>query len=123
MTPKEKEDILNLLDEAIAQNKGLQELVNSMINIEDLITRNYNAQIRRGQINDKTEPHNFLTKINEELEEVMCSDTWEEMADEVNDLKMVCESFLYFLHKIGYVSRTPQQIHIDKVDYNEKRPD
>lgn len=91
--------------------------------IQQLIDRNYAAQIRRGQINDKTKPHNFLTKINEELEEVMQSDTWEEMADEVNDLKMVCESFLYFLHKIGYVSRTPQQIHIDKVDYNEKRED
>lgn len=91
--------------------------------IQQLIDRNYAAQIRRGQINDKTEPHNFLTKINEELEEVMQSDTWEEMADEVNDLKMVCESYLKYLYENAYITKTPQQIHLEKVEYNEKRED
>lgn len=118
MTPKEKEDILNLLDEAIAQNKGLQELVNSMIDIENLIDRNYNAQIRRGQ---NLTPIACLAKINEEIEEY--NKEWAYVNNEEAQQKELSDIILSCFTKAKVMGWDIMQVLSEKVAYNEKRND
>ena len=91
--------------------------------IQQLIDRNYAAQVKRGQINDSSNIWTFVKKMKEELEEVKSADSTWHMAQEINDLKMVCESALKYLYDNGFIDKTPQQIHLDKVEYNEKRED
>ena len=38
--------------------------------IQEIIERNYNATVKRGQINGKTEPYHFVDKINSEVTEL-----------------------------------------------------
>ena len=40
------------------------------MNLKELITRNYNATVRRGQISNKSTVTDFLNKIDEEVEEL-----------------------------------------------------
>ena len=91
--------------------------------IQGLIDRNYASAVRRGQINDTSNIWTFVKKMKEELEEVKSADSTWHMAQEINDLKMVCESALKYLYDNSFIDKTPKQIHLDKVEFNETRED
>lgn len=67
---------------------------------EEVILRNYNAAVRRGQINDETTFIDFRNKLREEVEEL--SDSWNSNkfincsggfdASELADISHVCDS-------------------------------
>ena len=90
--------------------------------IEQLIDRNYAAQIRRGQITPETDLSDCIDKIKEELTELIDSYeyTWgtESIDDkELIDIMLVCFSMA------KHFGIDWQQVMKDKVEYNETRED
>lgn len=87
--------------------------------IQQLIDRNYAAQIRRGQINDKTTFSDFKLKIVEELKELSKSYYENNNFDpkELIDIILVCFSMA------EHFNINIMQVLSDKVAYNEKRED
>lgn len=92
--------------------------------IEDLITRNYNAQIRRGQINDETNAYEFIEKIDEEVEELnMSIHKLQEKFKDGLDSKELADIILVCFSMAKHFNIDIMQVLSEKVDYNEKRVD
>ena len=86
--------------------------------IQDLITRNYNAQIRRGQ---NLTPIACLAKINEEIEEY--NKEWAYVNNEEALQKELSDIILSCFTKAKVMGWDIMQVLSEKVEYNEKRLD
>ena len=90
------------------------------IDIQQLIDRNYAAQLKRGQITPETKFFKFVIKIEDELYELNESyiDTNKDFdSKELIDIMLVCFSMA------KHFGIDWQQVMKDKVEYNEKRLD
>jgi NTP pyrophosphatase (non-canonical NTP hydrolase) len=88
--------------------------------IQELIDRNYAAQIKRGQINNESTFWNFSDKIQDELNEF--DDSYIQTnkdfdSKELIDIMLVCFSMA------KHFGIDWKQVMKDKVEYNEKRED
>lgn len=90
-----------------------------MKKFDDLINRNYEAVIKRGQVNDDTLDYEFIEKMKSELDEIIeayNSGSKEEVKNETVDLASVCITFL--THR-GY--NFPEEFRINVTEKNERR--
>jgi hypothetical protein len=88
--------------------------------IQELIDRNYAAQIKRGQINNESTFWNFSDKIQDELNE------FDESYIQTNkdfDSKELVDIMLVCFSMAKHFGIDWQQVMIDKVEYNETRLD
>jgi NTP pyrophosphatase (non-canonical NTP hydrolase) len=88
--------------------------------IEELIDRNYAAQVKRGQINNESTFWNFSDKIQDELNE------FDESYIQTNkdfDSKELIDIMLVCFSMAKHFGIDWQQVMKDKVEYNEKRLD
>ena len=89
--------------------------------LKEIIKRNYEATIRRGQITSKTEAYHFSDKIGQELVELEMTLNVSKVnpfdTKELADIVLVCHSMA--LH-FGY---DLQKIMEEKTLYNEQRLD
>jgi NTP pyrophosphatase (non-canonical NTP hydrolase) len=94
--------------------------------IEELIDRNYAAQVKRGQIPSEKIPYKFIEKLYEELSEldneVYDIDDWilipnEKAKKELIDIMLVCFSMA------KHFGIDWKQVMTEKVEYNETRKD
>jgi NTP pyrophosphatase (non-canonical NTP hydrolase) len=88
--------------------------------IQQLIDRNYAAQVKRGQINNESTFGNFSDKIQDELNEfnesyIQTNKDFD--SKELIDIMLVCFSVA------KHFGIDWQQIMTDKVEFNEKRLD
>ena len=88
--------------------------------IQELIDRNYAAQIKRGQINNESTFCKFSDKIQDELNEfnesyIQTNKDFD--SKELIDIMLVCFSMA------KHFGIDWQQVMTDKVEYNEKRLD
>ena len=77
-----------------SRNKKLAAKYSKCVNIDDVVDRNYFAQIRRGKISDKTTVRDLLAKIHEEVGELIESWDGDDSFDKVElaDVTLVCFS-------------------------------
>lgn len=90
------------------------------IDIQELIDRNYAAQIKRGQITPDTDLSDCIYKIKEELKELVDSyiETNKDFdSKELIDIMLVCFSMA------KHFGIDWKQVMTDKVEFNEKRLD
>ena len=77
-----------------SRNKKLAVKYSKCVNIDDVVARNYFAQIRRGKISEKTTVRDCLAKIYEEVGELIESwdgcDSFDKV--ELADVALVCFS-------------------------------
>ena len=76
-----------------SRQKKLAVKYSKCFNLDDVVDRNYFAQIRRGKISDKTNVRDFLAKIYEEVDELIESygcDSFDKV--ELADVTLVCFS-------------------------------
>ena len=77
-----------------SRNKKLAAKYSKCVNIDDVVDRNYFAQIRRGKISDKTNAGVLIAKIYEEVGELIESwdgcDSFDKV--ELADVTLVCFS-------------------------------
>ena len=79
-----------------SRQKKLAVKYSKCVNIDDVVDRNYFANIRRGKISDKTNVRDFLAKIYEEVDELIESygcdgcDSFDKV--ELADVTLVCFS-------------------------------
>lgn len=108
------------------QNNILKKPMENKIDIQEIIDRNYAAQIKRGQITPEKIPYKFVEKLYEELNEldneIYDIDDWvlipnEKAKKELIDIMLVCFSMA------KHFGIDWQQVMKDKVEYNEKRKD
>ena len=62
---------------------------------EEVALRNYNATVKRGQINEKTSFYNFISKLDEEVSELYKSanaDNSKFDPSELADISLVCDA-------------------------------
>ena len=88
--------------------------------IQELIDRNYAAQIKRGQITPDTDLSDCIDKIKEELKELVDSyiETNKDFdSKELIDIMLVCFSMA------KHFGIDWKQVMTDKVEFNEKRLD
>lgn len=88
--------------------------------IQELIDRNYSAQIKRGQITPDTDLSDCIDKIKEELKELVDSyiETNKDFdPKELIDIMLVCFSMA------KHFGIDWQQVMKEKVEFNEKRLD
>ena len=100
------------------RQKKLADKYSKCVNIEDVVDRNYFAQIRRGKISDKTNVRDFLAKIYEEVDELIESygcDSFDKV--ELADIALVCFSMAKHLG-INLVDEMAEKMKV-----NEKRND
>ena len=100
-------------------------VVKECLNTEEVVLRNYNAAVRRKQINDETTFIDFRNKLREEVKEL--SDSWNSNrylnspgqfdASELADISHVCDSIA--LH-YGINLQAEKEA---KMLYNEQRID
>ena len=98
----------------------MMKLMENKTDIQQLIDRNYAAQVKRGQIKDETKFFKFVIKIEDELYELNESyiDTNKDFdSKELIDIMLVCFSMA------KHFGIDWQQVMKDKVEYNEKRLD
>lgn len=107
----------------LALNKVWNECVQTN-SIESLIDRNYNAQIRRGQITPETNAYEFIEKIDEEVEELNMSihKLQEKFKDDL-DPKELADIILVCFSMAKHFNIDIMQVLSEKVAYNEKRND
>lgn len=92
------------------------------MNLKELITRNYNATVRRGQMSNKTTVTDFLNKIDEEVAELKdgrktCSNIYPFDPLEAIDIILVNATML---HHYGF---DVESLLTKKVEINETRKD
>ena len=89
--------------------------------LNEIIKRNYEATVKRGQISNKTTVSDFLNKTDEEVQELKDSCKGSPIypfdPKEAIDIILVQTSML---HHYGF---NAEKIMIEKVLYNEKRQD
>ena len=92
------------------------------IDIQELINRNYDAQVKRGQITMKTDLIDFLDKIVEEVEEFKNSYINDGYFEDIDDKELI-DIMLVCFSMAKHFGIDWQQVMKDKVEYNEKRED
>ena len=92
--------------------------------IEQLIDRNYAAQVKRKQITPETNAYEFIEKIDEEVEELNVSifRLQEKFQDGLDDKELI-DIMLVCFSMAKHFGIDWQQVMKDKVEYNEKRLD
>ncbi len=90
------------------------------MDIQEIINRNYEATVKRGQIDNKTHAYNFTSKINEENNELdesiyNCGKNFDEK--ELADIALVC--FAMAKHYDIDLLKVMEE----KMLYNENRKD
>lgn len=94
--------------------------------IQQLIDRNYAAQLKRGQITPETDFYRFVEKIYEEVRELddelydpmeVLEPNMENVGKELSDIILVCFS------AAKHFGIDWQQVMTKKVEYNETRED
>ena len=102
-----------------SRQKKLAVKNSKCVNIDDVVARNYFAQIRRGKISDKTNAGVLIAKIYEEVGELIESwdgcDSFDKV--ELADVTLVCFSMAKHLG-INLVDEM-----VEKMKVNEKRND
>ena len=101
-----------------SRQKKLAVKYSKCVNIDDVVDRNYFAQIRRGKISDKTNVRDFLAKIYEEVDELIDSygcDSFDKV--ELADVTLVCFSMAKHFD-INLVDEMEKKMKV-----NEKRND
>ena len=63
--------------------------------MKQLIERNYKSIVDRGLIFLYTQEQEFFDKIDEEVLELSCATTWEDKAEELADIILVCLNYAY----------------------------
>ena len=76
------------------RQKKLAVKYSKCVNIDNVVDRNYFANVRRGQISDKTTVRDFLSKLHEEVGELIESFDGDDSFDKVElaDVTLVCFS-------------------------------
>ena len=90
--------------------------------IQQLIDRNYAAQVKRGQITMKTDLSDFLDKIVEEVKEFKNSYTNDGYFEDIDDKELI-DIMLVCFSMAKHFGIDWQQVITDKVEFNEKRED
>ena len=90
--------------------------------IQELIDRNYAAQIKRGQITMKQTLNDFLNKIDEEVKEFKNSHTNDGYFENIDDKELI-DIMLVCFSMAKHFGIDWQKVMTDKVEYNEKRED
>ena len=102
-----------------SRQKKLAAKYSKCVNIDDVVDRNYFAQIRRGKISDKTNVRDCLAKIHEEVGELIESwdgcDSFDKV--ELADVTLVCFSMAKHFG-INLVDEMAEKMKV-----NEKRND
>lgn len=95
------------------------------MNFEEIIDRNYKATVKRGQINALTTFEDFISKLNEEVNELDLSElpfnnesTYTEF-----DHKELADVILVCLAMAKHYNIDILKVMEQKVIYNENRPD
>ena len=101
-----------------SRQKKLAVKYSKCVNIDDVVDRNYFANVRRGKISDKTNVRDFLAKIYEEVDELIESygcDSFDKV--ELADVTLVCFSMAkhFGINLIDEMEK--------KMKVNEKRND
>ena len=92
--------------------------------IKELADRNYNAQLKRGTITDKTIGDDFLCKIQEEIDELADSYTrYLYLEKEQIDEKELADIILVCLAMAKHFKIDIFKVLEEKVVYNENRED
>jgi hypothetical protein len=105
-----------IMYELIEQAKAME----NKTDIQELINRNYAAQIKRGQINNESTFWNFSDKIQDELNE------FDESYIETNkdfDSKELIDIMLVCFSMAKHFGIDWQKVMTEKVEYNETRLD
>ena len=90
--------------------------------IQQLIDRNYSAQIKRGQITPDTDLSDCIDKIKEELKELV--DSYEyNCGTERIDIRELIDIMLVCFSMAKHFGIDWQQVMTEKVEFNEKRED
>ena len=102
-----------------SRQKKLAVKYSKCVNIDDVVDRNYFAQIRRGKISDKTNVRDFLAKIYEEVDELIESWDGGDSFDKVElaDVTLVCFSMAKHFD-INLIDEMQKKMKV-----NEKRND
>ena len=102
-----------------SRQKKLAVKYSKCVNIEDVVDRNYFANIRRGKISDKTNVRDCLAKIYEEVGELIESWDGDDSFDKIElaDVTLVCFSMAKHLG-INLVDEMQKKMKV-----NEKRND
>ena len=90
--------------------------------IQELINRNYAAQIKRGQITMKQTLNDFLNKIDEEVKEFKNSYTNDGYFEDIDDKELI-DIMLVCFSMAKHFGIDWQKVMTEKVEYNEKRED
>ena len=101
-----------------SRQKKLAVKYSKCVNIDDVVDRNYFANIRRGKISDKTTVRDFLAKIYEEVDELIESygcDSFDTV--ELADVTLVCFSMAKHFD-INLIDEMQKKMKV-----NEKRND
>ena len=101
-----------------SRQKKLAVKYSKCVNIDDVVDRNYFANVRRGKISDKTNARDFLAKIYEEVDELIESygcDSFDKV--ELADVTLVCFSMAKHF-SINLVDEMEKKMKV-----NEKRND
>ena len=101
-----------------SKQKKLAVKYSKCVNIDDVVDRNYFANVRRGKISDKTNVRDFLAKIYEEVDELIESygcDSFDKV--ELADVTLVCFSMAKHFG-INLVDEMEKKMKV-----NEKRND
>jgi len=88
--------------------------------IEEIIDRNYAAQVKRGQITMKQPLSAFIHKIDEEVKEFKNSYTNDGYYEDIDDKELIDIMFVCF-SMAKHFGIDWQKVMIEKVKYNETR--
>ena len=102
-----------------SRQKKLAVKYSKCVNIDDVVDRNYFANIRRGKISDKTNVRDLLAKIYEEVGELIESWDGDDSFDKVElaDVTLVCFSMAKHF-SINLIDEMEKKMKV-----NEKRND
>ncbi len=90
--------------------------------IQELIDRNYAAQIKRGQIIMEKTLNDFLQKIDEEVKEFKNSYKNDGYFEDIDDKELI-DIMLVCFSMAKHFGIDWQQVMTEKVEYNETRKD
>jgi len=90
--------------------------------IEEIIDRNYAAQVKRGQITMKQPLSVFIHKIDEEVKEFKNSYTNDGYYEDIDDKELI-DIMLVCFSMAKHFGIDWQKVMIEKVEYNETRED
>ena len=102
-----------------SRQKKLAVKYSKCVNIDDVVDRNYFANVRRGKISDKTNARVFIAKIHEEVGELIESWDGDDSFDKVElaDVTLVCFSMAKHFD-INLIDEMQKKMKV-----NEKRND